>query len=651
MSGFSIVPFLGLLPRTAARLLGNGAAEDATNVNLDSGEIRPIKTPLLVNEPSVTGPWLAVYRAEYQGAQLWLAWPRDVDVARGSLPPTVEPRFYTTGDGEPRYARFQDLPAAFKALGVPRPQAAPGVAHSGGTGAATTRVYVYTFYTALDEEGPESPASALVTGRVDGTWAITGMDAFPANSGTGTATVASGVTTFTNTGNHWLRVGDEVVIAGQTVPVSAIVSPTVFQVPGTFTGATAWARKAPWNTTGMKRRLYRSEGTTGAFQLVALDVNTSHNDTIPAASIPGDELISSTWEAPDPGLRGLRSLPNGAMVGFLGNQVCYSEPYQPHAWPRNYRRACDFEVVAVEAYGTTVVAATAGAPYVLTGTEPANVTPEAISEAWPCLSKRSMVSIGNGVLFATTHGLAYVGLGAPAIWTAAYFTREEWRPLNPSSMVAAETEGRVYLRYDGADGDRGILLFNRDEQRLTRLQLAELPTDLYADERNGQLYVVDTDGIKLYDAGQGVRLPYSWKSKEMNLPRPMNLGAAKVDFVGEMSAEDVAAAQAAYEAAMAENVAKVVGYRGFGAINGRPIGSRTLNASNITDIAPLDVAVLTFTLYENDVAIFSTSLVADQRAFRLPAGYKSDQVAIGLTGAVRVKKVAVAETMAGLREL
>lgn len=651
MSGLSFVPFLGMLPRTASRLLGNGAAEDATNVNLDSGEIRPIKTPLLVNEPSVTGPWLAAYRAEYQGSQLWLSWARDVDVARGSLPPTVEPRFYTTGDGEPRYARFQDLPAAFKALGVPRPQAAPGVAHSGGTGAATTRVYVYTFYTALDEEGPESPASALVTGRVDGTWDITGMDAFPANSGTGTTAVAAGVSTFTNTGNHWLRVGDEVVIAGQTVPVSAIVSPTVFQVLGAFTGATAWARKAPWNTAGMKRRLYRSEGTTGSFQLVALDVGTTYSDTIPAVSIPGDQLISSTWEPPDPGLRGVRPLPNGSLVAYLGNQVCYSEPYQPHAWPRNYRRACDFEVVAVEAYGTTVVAGTAGTPYVLTGTEPANVTPDAISEVWPCLSKRAMVSIGNGVLYPTTHGLAFVGNGPPAIWTAAYFTREEWRPLNPASMVAAETEGRVYLRYDGADGDRGILVFNRDEQRLTRLQLAELPTELYADERNGQLYLVDTEGIKLYDAGQGVRLPYSWKSKEINLPRPMNLGAAKVDFVGEMSPEDVAAAQAAYEAAMAANVAKVAGYQGFGALNGRSINSRTLNASNITDIAPLDVAVLTFTLYENDVAIFSTSLVADQRAFKLPAGYKSDQVGIGLTGAVRVKKVAIAETMQGLREL
>lgn len=651
MAGLSIVPFLGVMPRTASRLLPPGLADDATNVNLDSGEIRPIKTPLLVNTPVVAGPWLGIYRAEYQGAQKWLAWARDVDVVRSALPSAVEPRFYITGDGEPRYARFQDLPATVYALGVPRPQAAPSVAHSGGTGAAVTRVYAYTFYTALDEEGPESPASALVTGKVDGTWAITGMDAFPANSGTGTTVAAAGVSTFTNTGNHWLRVGDEVVIAGQTVAVSAVTSPAVFQVPGTFTGATAWARKAPWNTAGMKRRLYRSEGTTGSFQLVALDVGTSYDDTLTAAQIPGDELISSTWEAPPPGLRGIRSLPNGSIVGFLGTQVCYSEPFQGHAWPEAYRRACDFEVVAVESYGTTVVAATAGTPYVLTGTEPANVTPEAISEAWPCLSKRSMVSIGNGVLFATTHGLAYVGLGEPAIWTAAYFTREEWRPLNPASMVAVETEGRVYVRYEGVDGERAVLVFNRMEQRLTRLSFLDHPTELYADERNGQLYLADTDGIKLYDAGEGIRLNYSWRSKEYNLPRPLNLAAAKVDFVGEMSPEDVAAAQAEYDAAVAANEALVAAYRGAGGINGSFIQRRLLNGSDVVEVAPLDVARLTFTLYVDDVAVFSTGLVADQRAFRLPEGYKSANVAVGLTGAVRVKKVVMAESMLGLKDL
>jgi hypothetical protein len=651
MAGIRIVPFMGMLPRVAERLLGDGAAVDATNVNLTSGEIRPIKRPLLVNTPTVSGPWLSVYRAEHNGAQVWLAWSRDVDIVRAPLPPAVEPRYYWTGDGEPRYAEFSDLPSTFYALGVPRPQTAPGVSHSGGTGAATTRVYVYTFYSALNEESPESPASSLVTGKVDGTWVITGMDAFPANSGTITVSHAAGVSTCTNTGNHWLRVGDEVIISGTTVAVSEVTSATVFKVPGNFTGATSWARKAPWNTAGMKRRLYRSTGTTGTFQLVHDDVGTSYNDTLTDAQILGDELISQTWEPPPPSLRGVIALPNGALAGFFDNQLCFSEPYQPHAWPVEYRRATDFEIVGIESFGTTVVACTKGRPYVAQGTEPANVVLESVDKVWPCLSKRSVVSIGDGVLYATSHGMAYVGMGGSMIWTEAFYSREEWTPLDPSSMVAAAAEGRVFVRFVGTGGAKGILVFSPAEASMGLTMLSLAPDELYADPLNGKLYLVDIDGIHQYDAGVGLRLDYSWKSKEYHLPSPINLGAAKVDFVSEMSEADYDKAQADYAAAVAANSALVSGYKGVGGVNGRAVNAGMLNGSNIKNIAPVALDAVTFTLYCDGRAVYSRKLVADQSAFRLPAGFRTDNVAVGLTGSIRVKSVKLAGTMQDLKAL
>ena len=642
---------MGMLPKVADRLLGDGAAVDATNVNVTSGEIRPIRPALLVNEPSISGPWLSVYRAERNEAQVWLAWSRDVDIVRAPLPPAVEPRFYWTGDGEPRYARFSDLPGNVYAMGVPRPKAAPSVSVSGGTGADVTRVYVYTFYSALNEEGGDSPASALVTGKVDGTWVISGMDAFPASSGTGTASHAGGVTTFTNAGNHWLRVGDEVVISGQTVAVSAVTSNSIFQVPGNFTGATTWARKAPWNTSGMKRRLYRSAGSTGSFQLVHDDVGTSYNDTLTDAQILGDELISQSWEPPPANLRGVISLPNGALAGFYDNQLCYSEPYQPHAWPSEYRRATDFEIVGIEAFGTTVVACTAGTPYVAAGVEPAGVTLESVDQVWPCLSKRSVVSIGDGVLFATSYGLAYVGMNGASIWTAPFFSRTEWEPLAPETMVAATAQGRVSVRWMGEAGDKGVMVFSPAEAGLGLTLLSACPDELYADPRNGKLYLVDADGIHLFDAGIGARIEFSWKSKEYHLASPVNFGAAKVDFVSEMSQADFDAVQAAYEAAVAANEALVAGYAGVGGINARAINGGLVNGSNIRDIAPPDAAGLTFTLYCDGAAVFSRTLVADQSAFKLPAGFKAENIAVGLTGSVRVKSVKLAETMQGLKAL
>lgn len=652
MAGIRIVPFLGMLPRVAERLLGDGAAVDATNVNLTSGEIRPIRQPKLVHEPSgSTPPWLAVYRAEWEGNQKWLSWNKDVDVARSPLPASVEARYYWTGDNEPRYAEHSDLPTAFFTLGVPRPQASPGVSHSGGTGAAVSRFYVYTFYSALNEEGPESPVSAFVTGKVDGTWAISGMDAVPASSGTGTASHLAGVTTFTNTGNHWLRAGDEITLGTTKMVVATVPTATTFTVAGNYAAETAWSRVAPWNTTGMKRRLYRSSGTAGTFQLVHDDVGTSYNDTLSDAQILGDELISQTWEPPPTDLRGLISLPDGSLAGFFGNQLCRSEPYQPHAWPVAYRRATDFEIVGIESFGTTVVAATAGRPYIAQGVDPSSVTVDSVDWVWPCLSKRSVVSIGDGVLFATSHGLAYVGASGANIWTEAFFSSEEWGPLNPSSMVSAMAEGKIYVRYASQDDGSGILVFSPSESAIGLRRLSLVPDELYADRRNGKLYLVDESGVSQYDAGIGPRLSFSWMSKEYHLPSPINFGAAKVDFVGEMSEADFAQAQADYAAAVAANAAQVTGYAGLGGINGAAINARLLNGSNIKNIAAVLPDAATFTLFCDGRVAYSRQLVADQSAFKLPAGFRSDSVAVGVSGTLRIKAVKLAETMQGLKTL
>lgn len=651
MSGFSIAPFRGMLPRIAPRLLGDAAAVDATNVILSSGEIQPLKRSLLVNTPSISGPWLSVFRAEDGVSQQWLAWTKDIDVVKAPLPPTIDARYVWTGDGEPRHARYSDLPGNPFALGIPRPKTAPTVSPSGGSGATVTRVYVYTFYSQFNEESAESPASALTTGKVDDTWAISGMDAFPANNGTGTASHSAGVTTFTNTGNHWLRVGDEVVLDGETVAVSEVTSASVFKVPGNYAAETTWARKAPWNTTNMKRRLYRSAGSSGSYQLVSDDVSTTYNDTILDAALPGDELISSDWEPPPTSLKGVRELPNGCLVGFIGTQLCYSEPYQPHAWPDRLRRISNHEIVGIEAYGTTVVVGTKSIPYQAIGNEPESVSMDSVQKVLPCLSKRGMVALDDGVLFPTTYGLAYIGLRGSFIWSEPFYARTEWRELLPETMVSASTEGRVYVRFGSLDTQYGVLVFNLAEGNEGLTRLSDFPDELYADPLNGQLYLVDSEGIKQFDAGIGARVDYSWRSKVFHFSKPWNVGAVKVDFESEMSDEDYAAAQEAFEEAVTANNAIVSGYAGLGGLNGTRLNRLTLNGSNIRNIAPLDLAGVTFTLYSDGQPVFSTQLIADQRAFKPPSGYKGENFAVGLTGTLRVKAVKVAETMRKLREL
>ena len=66
-------------------------------------------------------------------------------------------------------------------------------------------------------------------------------------------------------------------------------------------------------------------------------------------------------------------------------------------------------------------------------------------------------------------------------------------------------------------------------------------------------------------------------------------------------------------------------------------------------IPPLRIDSLQFQLWADGMLKF-TGQIDSSRAFRLPAGYKADNVEIALSGNVKVAGVVLAETMDGLRQ-
>jgi hypothetical protein len=587
-------PFGPISPRTAERLLGENFGQTAANVRLLSGDIRPIREPGLITTAMANKK--AVYRAEHASLDKWRGWTMDVDVARLPLTEDVEPRYVWTGDGPPKITNFTnfDVPAADLLLGIPNPTGKPVVVAAGGAAATVSRVYVYTFFSQWGEESGPSPVSDLVSGKVDGTWTVSGMSAFPA-------------------------------------PIPA----------------------GSYNTTGMKRRLYRSVGTQATFQLVAEDVPTTYVDTIPDSQIPGDELISAGWEPPPAGLFNIIALPNGALAGLLGNLLCQSEPYQFHAWPVEYQRGMNQTAVGLAAYGTTMVIGTTGAPYIGDGVEPASVTLERHDNIWPCLAKRSMISVGDGVVYATLSGLVYVGSAGPRVWTQPFYTREEWIPLDPYTMVCAIAENKIFILYTAVGAPQsGMLCFQPLEPLAALTTLTLDCVELYSDPRNGYLYVVDAEGVKQYDSADGARLPFEWLSREFELATPCNFGAARVEFVSEITAADAAALIAAYAQAVLAMGPKIA--NGVSAINGRfgGINTVTINgyAPKLTDVLDAQKSV-TFTLYSKGVMKFSKTLFEDTGVFRMPSGYLSDAWSFKVNGQVRIKNVKIAETPDGLRQI
>lgn len=593
MFGHKISGFLGLVPRASERLLPDMGAQIAENVNLTSGEIMPIRLPFVVHAPGTIGNYFAAYRAEYNGTEKWRVWDKDIDVIRGPLSPDVEPRYYWTGDGCPRYSTFTNFGSSEFALGIPSPTVQSTVSHAGGTGSAVSRSYCYTFYQPAtgEETGPASP-SAIITGKVDGTWTISGFSNTPANT-----------------------------------------------------------RAANFNTSGLKQRLYRTAGNSASWQLVAeRAVSTSDwTDTLSDSAILGDELISSGWDLPPVGMKGIIVLPNGSAVGFYGNQILYSDPYQMHAWPLAFRYQVESEIVGIAAYGTTVIVCTKTRPFVATGVTPESVTVESFSEVWPCLSKQSVCSVGDGVVFATRHGLAYLGQSGNDIITKGLYTADEWYPLNPSSMTVRIADGRIFIAYipDGGAARQLMRLDMGEAAQLT--SFAGDCNTLFVDPLNGKLYLV-SDKVYLFDGTYGSRNTFVWKSKQIELAEPVNFGAALIEWKGTMTATEVQAAYSQFIADQVANQAAINDHLHVGAFGQVGFNTDPINGSSSIVEPSSPAETLEYTLFDHGLPVFTKKVISGQ-AFRLPGGYKSDVIAHQLVGNVSVRYIKIAESMVGLKAL
>lgn len=674
MPMIKISPFGGIIPRTGERLIGDSNAVIANNVKLQSGNIDPLKVPKLINAPNKTLPALAIFRAWYLDQSAWLSWPKDVDAVRVPLSADVEPRFVWTGDGIPKIATYSqvissgdnDYPATEYALGVPAPIDKSSISAAGGAGLTTTRIYTYTYFSALGEESAPAPVSELITGKVDDTWAVSGMTALPVNSGDISAITYSGKdVTITTTAQHFNRVGEDILVSGVTtisnvngtwllIAASQTAKTMKFTVSGTPVGtynnatdtADTWARTVAFNLTGMKRRLYRSTGLTGTVQLVHDDVGTSYNDTISDADILGDELISSGWSQPPVGLKGLKVHSSGSLAGFVGNFLCLSEPYQPHAWPESYQMSTDRDIVGIGTFGSEIGIGTKGIPWMASGVDPASMTKEKIHSLYPCLSKQSLIEYGDGLVYASAHGLVYAGNSGVDLLSERFYTKDEWQELNPSSMISATAYGRLYISYQRVDDSRSMIILDGDLLVTADVQVCEL----YADESTSELFVSDAEGIKEWDSADTYPLNSSWRSKDFILPYPINMAVAKIEFDAVINPSVQAAIQASIAAAEAANAALMIAGNIKGSMNSYGYNESGINATVLNKIpeSPPENSV-TFVLRKNNDEVVISCVVENNIAFRLPAGYKSDVFSVEVFSQCKIKEIRIADSMNGLR--
>jgi hypothetical protein len=470
-----IQAFNGMTPRTDPRLLQGNMSQMSVNAKLNNGNVASYKVPGTVKTLSKTGVIKTIYRFGQDRVaddDYWFSWYEDVDVVRGAISGDAFERTYWTGEGYPRMTTSSialsggtNYPTNSYKLGVPAPANAITASIVGtGTGTAETRVYVYTYVTALGEEGTPSPISNAVDVKFGQTVNLSGMSVAPS-------------------GNY--------------------------------------------NITS--KRIYRSvTGTKGTDYLFVAEIGVAtqtYVDSVLAANL-GEVCPSKTWEPPPEGLQGLTMMANGIMAGFVGRDVYFSEPYKPHAWPVQYVQSVDYPVVAIGAFGASLAVGTTGNPYVINGVDPMQMTVVKVETPQSCVSKRSLVAMNGGVMYASPDGIVLINGSGIQLVTQQIMTKDDWQTYKPTSITASQLDGRYYAFYDNGTTQGGFVL-DLTGEGATFWLTDQYCTAAYSDIRSDSLYLAQGSAIKKWDYGS-TPLTYKWKSKIFVTPQPINMMTAQV---------------------------------------------------------------------------------------------------------------------------
>ena len=463
MTSIAITSFRGELPALTPRLLQPTNAQAARNVNLRKGSLRAEYAPLPVTGIGGVITPSSIYRYPFgnDGQGFWFAWGdgKQVNAAKSPLAKDAWSRVYWTGDGFPKMAPIGvatqgagPYPSGFYRLGIPAPVSAPLVTEAGNSGTPpATQVnatYIVTYVSAYGEEGPPSPASNIIT--------------------------------------RWDGAEDQ------------LVGKINVQLPAAPTG--------PYNI--VTKRLYRSE--SGGEFLYLADFPVAQTSWLDETNSDGLGIAcpSLTWDMPDPTMVGLVEMPNGIFAGFFDNTLCFCEPYYPHAWPVDYQISFPDKIVGLGVTTAGLVVATTGRPRLVTGTTPAAMSASDPDADRVCVSRASVVDMGEYVVYASTEGLVAVSGGEPQLITEGILTPEQWQALNPASIHACRYEGRYLGFYDG-----GCFALAPGEG----IEFIDVhAANSYYDIAASSLYLIQGSTISKWRGGPS--MTYRWRSKIFEFP-------------------------------------------------------------------------------------------------------------------------------------
>ena len=342
-------------------------------------------------------------------------------------------------------------------------------------------------------------------------------------------------------------------------------------------------------------------------------------DDYPAEALSG--LLTSTDYAPPPeDLEGLTYLPNRFLAGFVGNTVYFSDIDNYHAWPVGFAIPLEHNVVGMVPVGGDLLVLTTSFPYVITGRDPAIMLATRIDVQFPCLSRRSIATGNYGAMWSTHEGIAFWRKGGGAqLMTQSLYDADTWKAEVDPTTVVATSYNDAYVAWHST----GAFMLTRrgDTVELVDLESDVSATATFYDPAANTVYLASGASGDIYrwdDPAQPARR-YTWKSRIVEAPEPINFGAlmlsAETGPIGEVLA--------------------------WGEV------TTTWATTETPYFYPSPIE---FKLWADGTEV-TTFDVFEDVVYRLPAGYKARSYEVQLSGETRLQALRIARNASGLREV
>jgi hypothetical protein len=384
--------------------------------------------------------------------------------------------------------------------------------------------------------------------------------------------------------------------------------------PAAQTGYPNYTKKYLYRTiTGTSgQTTYYRVATVALGTLTYADNGAVMTDAVLASNLT---LESTTWAMPPATLKGWIAMPNGFLIGFDGNNVYFSEAYHWHAWPAEYKQATETPVVGLGVLGQTCVVCTQGFPATITGVKPATCSFTKATTGEPCLSRGSIISTPDGVVYASQNGLIMVGPDGIQNVTQQLITHDDWlRIYAPTFLRAVRYQnGYMALRMPPLPDPRSAFFLDPTDLKVALTELSDFGAivAMNSDFWSGEVFIIDNTGnLMHWDPPTDYIMPTQWKSKEYQYPFKENFGVYAIYWDQDRASTDPWA----------------------------------------SDILPTTETVH-FTVYADRNVVYDQTVPINGQGVRLPDGFKSDIWQFEIRSRAPVYSLHVASTMKELKSV